>query len=51
MPIYAGKKYEATHTEGFALGGLAMIIGLYWAYFHPRWAKADQRVIFMDPQE
>lgn len=35
----------------FILGGLAMMIGLYWAYFHPRWAKADQRVIFMDPEE
>ena len=35
----------------FAAGGLAMMIGLYWAYFHPRWAKADQRVIFMDPEE
>jgi predicted RNA-binding Zn-ribbon protein involved in translation (DUF1610 family) len=35
----------------FILGGLAMIIGLYWAYFHPRWAKADQRTIFMDSQE
>jgi hypothetical protein len=34
----------------FAAGGLAMMIGLYWAYFHPRWAKADQRVIFMDPE-
>jgi hypothetical protein len=35
----------------FTLGGLAMMIGLYWAYFHPRWAKADRRVIFMDTEE
>jgi len=34
----------------FTAGGLSMMIGLYWAYFHPRWAKADQRVIFMDPE-
>jgi hypothetical protein len=35
----------------FALGGLAMMIGLYWAYFHLRWSNADNRVFFMDPEE
>jgi predicted nucleic-acid-binding Zn-ribbon protein len=42
---------ETTMGIFFILGGLALMIGLYWAYFHPRWAKADQRVIFMDPEE
>jgi len=47
---YFFSERETTMGVLFSLGGLAMMIGLYWGYFHPRWAKADQRVIFMDPK-
>jgi hypothetical protein len=47
--VFAGYFWSA-HEQGMALlfgaGGVAMMVGLYWAYFHPKWAGADRRVIF-----
>jgi hypothetical protein len=47
--VFAGY-FWSEREKGYALlfgaGGIVMMIGLYWAYFHPKWAKADKRVMF-----
>jgi hypothetical protein len=35
----------------FGACGIAMMIGLYWAYFHPKWANADRRVDFNEDDQ